>query len=57
MSAGGKPRQKKLESKVSLRVNLPGQINDRFDPYALYTATQNDRDHEVEAWQDNAGRA
>ena len=42
---------------VSLKVNLPAQINDRFDPYAIYASPSgkpNNRDDELEAWRDNA---
>ena len=55
-----RPKKNESQSKVSLRVNLPVQINDRnFDPYAVYTGpggriVQDNRDHEVEAWRDNA---
>ena len=45
-------RSKKLESKVSLRVNMPAQIHDRnFDPYAHYGKG---RDDDVDGWRDNA---
>ena len=54
-----RPKKNESQAKVSLRVNLPVQINDRnFDPYAVYTGpggrVQDNRDHEVEAWRDNA---
>ena len=54
----GRPRKNESQSKVSLRVNLPVQINDRFDPYAMYGGPggrQDRRDDEVEAWRDHAG--
>ena len=55
----GRLKKNESQSKVSLRVNLPVQINDRnFDPYAVYPGpggrVQDNRDHEVEAWRDNA---